>query len=71
MFLVNVYDKSATDGHFDDANYRWLKTLYHSPLDNFREDVHYQAGVTYGQINFLIGYIAANRKDKIRWHFDF
>lgn len=71
LFIINSYYKSDTLNEKSDANYRWLKTLYHTPLDNFREDIHYEAGVTYAQINFLIGYLAANQQERIKWNFDF
>ncbi len=71
LFIINNFHKSDSLNDNSDANYRWLKTLYHTPLDNFRENIHYEAGVTYAQINFLIGYLAAEQKDRIRWNFDF
>lgn len=71
LFIVNSYYKSDSLNEGSDANYRWLKSLYHTPLDNFREDIHYEAGVTYAQINFLIGYLAANQQERIKWNFDF
>lgn len=71
LFIINSYYKSDTLNDITDTNYRWLKTIYHTPLDNFREDIHYEAGVTYAQINFLIGFLAAEKKDRIKWTFDF
>jgi len=70
LFLVNPYYKSDTIDDNTDANYRWLKTIYHTPQDNFRNDIHYDSGVTYGQINFLIGYLAAQQEERIKWNFD-
>jgi hypothetical protein len=71
LFLINSFQKSETIDENTDANYRWLKTIYHSPLDNFRENINYNAGVTYGKINFLTGYLAAEQQEKIQWKFDF
>jgi Zn-dependent M28 family amino/carboxypeptidase len=71
LFVINSFHKSDTLDEKSDANYRWLKTVYHTPLDNFRENIHYEAGVTYAQINFLIGYLAAEQKDRIKWNFNF
>jgi Zn-dependent M28 family amino/carboxypeptidase len=71
LFIINSFYKSDTLNENSDVNYRWLKTLYHTPLDNFRENINYEAGVTYAQINFLIGYLAAEQKDRIKWNFYF
>jgi len=71
LFIINSFYKSDTLNGNSDVNYRWLKTLYHTPLDNFRENINYEAGVTYAQINFLIGYLAAEQKDRIKWNFYF
>ncbi|MBS0001375.1 MAG: M28 family peptidase [Cyclobacteriaceae bacterium] len=71
LFLINSYHKSDINDPDSDVNYRWLKTIYHSPLDNFRENIHYESGVIYGQINFLIGFLAAEQQEKVQWNFDF
>jgi hypothetical protein len=71
LFLINSYQKSDTISREADINYWWLKNIYHSPLDNFSENIYYDAGVTFARINFLIGYIAASRKEKIEWNFEF
>ena len=71
LFVINSFYKPGPGTTEPDPNYHWLKTFYHSPLDNFREDIHYDAGVKYAQINFLIGYLASNRKERIKWNFDF
>jgi len=71
LFLVNSFQKSTSLDENTDVNYRWLKTLYHTPLDNFREDIYFEAGVTFGQINFLTGYLVAELKDRVHWNFDF
>ncbi len=70
LFMVNPYYKSDSIDINTDANYRWLKTIYHTPQDNFRNDINYRSGVIFGQINFLIGYLAAQQKDRIRWYLD-
>jgi Zn-dependent M28 family amino/carboxypeptidase len=71
LFMINNYRKSDPMDENSDANYRWLRTYYHTPLDNFQTDIYYEAGVTFGQINFLTGYLAAEQKEKIDWNFNF
>ncbi|CAN5264309.1 M20/M25/M40 family metallo-hydrolase [soil metagenome] len=70
LFVVNNYKKPTSEGDTTAVNTRWLKTIYHSPQDEFREDMNFEAGEKYGRFNFLVGYRAAQQEGKIKWKKD-
>ncbi|MDQ3393566.1 MAG: M20/M25/M40 family metallo-hydrolase [Bacteroidota bacterium] len=70
LFVVNNYRKASSDSDTTAVNTRWLKTIYHSPKDEFYEEMNFEAGVKYGRFNFMVGYKAAQQAEKIRWKKD-
>lgn len=70
LFVVNNYRKPTHEGDSTAVNTLWLKSIYHSPKDEFREDMHFEAGEKYGRFNFIVGYKAAQQDGKIRWKKD-
>lgn len=70
LFVVNNYKKPTSASDTTAVNTRWLRTIYHSPKDEFREDMNFEAGEKYGRFNFLVGYRAAQQTDKIKWKKD-
>jgi Zn-dependent M28 family amino/carboxypeptidase len=47
---------------------QWLRTIYHSPQDESSQKMHWESGIKIVQINFLIGYEAANQPDRPTWN---
>lgn len=70
LFVVNNYRKPTSENDSTAVNTLWLKSIYHSPQDEFREDMHFEAGEKYGRFNFIVGYKAAMQDEKIRWKKD-
>jgi hypothetical protein len=70
LFVVNNYKKPTSENDTTAVNTRWLKSIYHTPQDEFREDMNFEAGEKYGRFNFIVGYRAAQQAEKIRWKKD-
>jgi hypothetical protein len=51
----------------DSLNNNWFKSEYHSPRDEFREDMHFDAGATHARLNFLIGYRISENSRRPGW----
>lgn len=62
LFIINNFA--------DSLNHAWFKTYYHRPQDEFSEDMHFEAGARYAQLNFLIGYRLAQLPERPRWRQD-
>jgi len=47
---------------------RWLREIYHSPKDDMNQPFDFASGVHYAQMNFLVGYLAANAASRPTWN---
>lgn len=47
---------------------QWRKKYYHKPQDDINGIFDFNAGATYAQLNFLIGYMVANNLQKPMWN---
>ena len=46
----------------------WLATVYHTPKDDFSQDMNFQTGTTYAGVNFLAGYLVAQASERPAWN---
>lgn len=46
----------------------WRSTTYHTPQDDMNQSFNFDAGATHAQVNFLIGYLAANDVARPQWN---
>lgn len=45
----------------------WFDTIHHTPRDRFDQGIDWTVGAKYAETNFLIGYGAANAKERPSW----
>jgi len=46
----------------------WLATVYHTPKDDFSQDMNFQTGTTYAGVNLLAGYLVAQASERPAWN---
>jgi hypothetical protein len=46
----------------------WLRTIYHTPQDEWGQKMHWESGIKIVQATFLIGYGAANQAGRPQWN---
>jgi hypothetical protein len=54
----------------DSLNQEWFRRYYHSPKDEFKEDMHFDAGAQHARLNFLIGYQISENPKRPEWKSD-
>jgi Zn-dependent M28 family amino/carboxypeptidase len=47
---------------------QWLRTIYHTPKDDLSQNFRFDAGATFAQLNFLIGYFVAMDEARPAWN---
>lgn len=64
------YGARTPDGknNLNDLVKVWRAKYYHKPQDDINGMFDFDAGRKYAQLNFLIGYIVANTKDRPTWN---
>ena len=56
LFIINDFTNPA--------NSRWYRTKYHTPKDEYSENMMFDAGIRYARFNFLMGYEIARQNKK-------
>jgi hypothetical protein len=46
----------------------WWQTVYHMPKDDFNQPLNFEAGAKLAQVNFLIGYYVATKRQRPTWN---
>ena len=64
------YGNKTADGknNLDETVKKWREIYYHKPQDNPDGVFDYNAGKTYAQLNFLIGYLVAQQPERPTWN---
>ncbi len=47
---------------------KWLVTKYHTPADSMNQVLDYRSGAKVTRLNFLVGYKAAQQRQRPTWH---
>ena len=50
------------------ATMTWLTTVYHTPKDDFGQEMDFQTGATYARVNFLAGYLVTQSSERPTWN---
>ena len=61
-----VFIRNGADG--GDSVRKWLRTRYHTPLDNMEQPLYYEAAVRAAGVNFLVGYEVAQQDEPPTWN---
>ena len=65
--FLNAGIQSDEPGGGGPAAMKWLQTTYHHPDDDMRQTFDFAAGAKFVQLNFLVGYLAAQADAAPRW----
>ena len=64
------YGSKTADGknNMNDIVAPWRAKYYHKPQDDINGIFDFNAGKTYAELNFLIGYLVAQNPDRPTWN---
>ncbi|WBA42716.1 M28 family peptidase [Hymenobacter canadensis] len=64
------YGNKTADGrnNLSEQVQKWRAVTYHKPQDDINGQFDFEAGKTYAQLNFLVGYLVANSAQRPAWN---
>lgn len=68
VFRVTGFDNGRSESGGRQQVRRWLRTTYHTPADDGDPSMNLETGARLARLNFLIGYLAAERRQRPEWN---